>query len=91
MNADARPTTAGDLEALRVELREALTNVMDEVVNAVKSVSPPLSGQLRAQKSELAQRMERIEREQEDLLRAMGSLRAEIVHIGDRLSELEHA
>ena len=64
MSDDSRPVTALDLDALRVELREALLTVMDEILNSVHSVAPPIRSQVQLAETRLAERLDEIERNQ---------------------------
>lgn len=84
------PATKADLEALRVELREALVNAVDEIVNAVKSVSPPLGMQLRVNKTALDERLLEVERRQDALAAAVEALKTsvgkDLAELGDRLA-----
>ena len=65
MSDESPPVTAAELDALRVELREALLSVMDEILNSVHSVAPPVRSQVQLAETRLAERLDEIERKQD--------------------------
>ena len=87
MSDDSRPVTAADLDALRVELREALLTVMDEILNSVHSVAPPVRSQVQLAETRLAERLDQIERKQAHLATAVQLVRAELASLRKQLGE----
>ena len=90
MSDDSRPVTAADLDALRVELREALLTVMDEILNSVHSVAPPVRSQVQLAETRLAERLDEIERKQAHLSTAVQLVRADLASLRKQL-ESRHA
>jgi hypothetical protein len=84
---ESRAVTAADLEALRVELREALTSVMDEILNSVHSVAPPVRSQVQLAETRLAERLDEIERMQTQLATSVQMLRANVASLRKQLGE----
>ena len=87
MSDESRPITAADLDALRVELREALASVMDEILNSVHSVAPPVRSQVQLAETRLAERLDEIERSQAHLATAVQMLRANVASQRKQLGE----
>jgi len=84
---ESRPITAEDLDALRVELREALASVMDEILNSVHSVAPLVRSQVQLAETRLAERLDEIERSQAHLATAVQMLRANVASLRKQLGE----
>ncbi len=87
MSDESRPITKADLDALRVELREALVTVMDEILNSVHSVAPPVRSQVQLAETRLAERLDEIERMQTQLATAVQMLRANVASLRKQLGE----
>ena len=87
MSDESRAVTAADLDALRVELREALLSVMDEILNSVHSVAPPVRSQVQLAETRLAERLDEIERMQTQLATAVQMLRANVASLRKQLGE----
>ena len=87
MSDESRAVTAADLDALRVELREALTSVMDEILNSVHSVAPPVRSQVQLAETRLAERLDEIERMQTQLATSVQMLRANVASLRKQLGE----
>jgi hypothetical protein len=69
--------TRVELDAVRVELREALVSAMDQIVDSVHSVAPPLRSQVRLSEGRLDERLQEIERKLELLTSAIERMTAE--------------
>ncbi len=87
MSDESRAVTAADLDALRVELREALLSVMDEILNSVHSVAPPVRSQVQLAETRLAERLDEIERMQTQLATSVQMLRANVASLRKQLGE----
>ena len=87
MSDESRAVTAADLDALRVELREALLSVMDEILNSVHSVAPPIRSQVQLAETRLAERLDEIERMQTQLATSVQMLRANVASLRKQLGE----
>ena len=87
MSDDSPPVTTAELDALRVELREALLGVMDEILNSVHSVAPPVRSQVQLAETRLAERLDEIERKQTHLETAVQMLRANVAALRKLLGE----
>ena len=87
MSDESPVVTAADLDALRVELREALTSVMDEILNSVHSVAPPVRSQVQLAETRLAERLDEIERMQTQLATSVQMLRANVASLRKQLGE----
>jgi hypothetical protein len=87
MSDETPPLTAADLDALRVELREALTSVLDQILNSVHSVGPPVRSQVKMSETRLRERLDEIERKQAHLATAVQMLRADVTALRKQLDE----
>jgi hypothetical protein len=87
VSGDDTSLTKADLDALRVELREALANAMSEILNAVHSVTPPLRSQTRMAETRLGERLAEIEKQQGHLASAVERLRAEVSSLREQRGE----
>ena len=87
MSDESPPVTAADLDALRVELREALLSVMDEILNSVHSVAPPVPSEVQLAETRLAERLDEIERMQTHLATSVQLLRADVAALRKQLGE----